>query len=306
VATNPAHSWIDQDDFRAVLGKLDFLVVQDMYDSTETARIADLVLPAAAWGEKEGTFINSERRIGLIKKVKRAPGLALSDFHIFRLVAHYYGCDDVIAEWDSPEAVFQILKRLSAGRPCDITGITDYHALDEARGIQWPQPAETPDPDPERRLFADGRFFHPDGRARFVFEEPRPMPELPDAEFPLLLLTGRGSASQWHTQTRTSKSAVLRKLYPRRLHVELNPEDARDAGLHAGRPVVVESRRGRIHALAFVSPTIPRGQVFLPMHDGATNRLTFAAFDPESRQPAYKGCAVRVLASLHHTSTEHH
>jgi assimilatory nitrate reductase catalytic subunit len=294
VATNPAHSWIDQGEFRRALGNLEFLVVQDMYHTTETARRADLVLPAAAWGEKEGTFINSERRIGLVKKVRRAPGLALSDFHIARLVAHYYGCDDVVAGWESPEAAFQLLKRLTAGRPCDFSGIADYRAVDEARGIQWPYPAGSPDPAPHRRLFADGRFFHDDGRARFVFEEPRPLPEPADEAYPLTLLTGRGSASQWHTQTRTSKSAVLRKLYPGRLYVEVHPDDARAAGVRPGQAVAVESRRGRVEARAFVVPTVPRGLAFLPMHDEATNRLTLAAFDPESRQPAYKACAVRV------------
>jgi predicted molibdopterin-dependent oxidoreductase YjgC len=265
-----------------------------MYHSTETARVADIMLPAAAWGEKEGIFINSERRFGLLKKVRRAPGQALSDFHIFKLMAHYYGCDDLVAKWESPEAAFQILKRLSDGRPCDITGIADYRALDEARGIQWPCPKEETDPAPERRLFADGCFFHDDGRARFIFEEPRPMPELPDVEYPLLLLTGRGSASQWHTQTRTSKSAVLRKLYPRELHAEIHPDDAEALGIQPEGWVIVESRRGQLRARAFISQTVTRGQVFLPMHDAATNRLTKAVFDPYSRQPSYKACAVRV------------
>jgi assimilatory nitrate reductase catalytic subunit len=296
VGTNPAHSWIDQNDFRDVAGRLDFLVVQDMYHSTETARAADLLLPAAGWGEKEGTFINSERRIGLIKKVRRAPGQALSDFHIIKLAAHAYGCGDLFARWESPEAVFQILKRLSAGQPCDFTGVPDYHALDERRGVQWPCPESGADPAPQRRLFADGRFYHADGRARFVFENPRPVAEEADDEYPFLLLTGRGTASQWHTQTRTAKSDVLRKLYPRSLHVEVHPADAARLGLVAGQEVVVESRRGRARARAFLSPTVPREQVFLPMHDHQTNRLTFAEFDPYSRQPAYKACAVRVRA----------
>ena len=172
IATNPAHSWIDQTRMREALGKLEFLVVQDMYYSTETARMADLMLPAAAWGEKEGTFINSERRIGVIKKVRRAPGQALSDFNIFKLVAHYYGCGEMFAGWDSPEAAFQYMKRASAGQPCDITGIEGYKALDEARGIQWPYPSEAPDQAPQRRLFADGKFFHADGRAKFCSRTP--------------------------------------------------------------------------------------------------------------------------------------
>jgi assimilatory nitrate reductase catalytic subunit len=297
VATNPAHSWIDQSELRETLAQLDFLVVQDMYSSTETAELADLLLPAAGWGEKEGTFINSERRLGLIKKVRRAPGQALSDFHIFTLAAHYYGCGELFADWHSPEAVFQILKRLSSGQPCDISGIADYHALDSSGGVQWPYPAESSGSGPERRLFEDGRFYHPDGRARFIFDEPRPLPETPDAGFPFQLLTGRGSAAQWHTQTRTAKSDVLRKLYPRDPYVEINPADAQVLGLATGSWAIVESRRGSARARAFVTPTVPEGVLFLPMHHSATNVLTLPSFDPESRQPAYKACAAQIRAA---------
>jgi assimilatory nitrate reductase catalytic subunit len=303
IATNPAHSWIDQSELRETLAKLDFLVVQDMYNSTETAALAHLLLPAAGWGEKEGTFINSERRVGLIKKVRRAPGQALSDFHIFTLAAHYYGCGELFSEWESPEAVFQILKRLSADRPCDISGIADYHALDWARGVQWPYPADDPDTRQERRLFEDGRFHHPDGRARFLFDEPRSLPEPPDGEFPFQLLTGRGSAAQWHTQTRTAKSDVLRKLYPGDPYVEINPADAQFAGVSNGCWAIVESRRGAARARAFVTPTVPEGVLFLPMHDPETNLLTLAVFDPESRQPAYKACAVRIRPARDGEST---
>jgi assimilatory nitrate reductase catalytic subunit len=200
----------------------------------------------------------------------------------------------MFADWDSPEAVFGILKRLSAGRPCDFTGIADYHALDTERGTQWPYPAEGTDTAAERRLFSDGRFFHPDGRACFIFDDPQPTPEPADEEFPFLLLTGRGSAAQWHTQTRTSKSAVLRKLYPSRLHVEIHPDDAQALNVMPEDEVVIESRRGRVRARAFVSATVARGHVFLPMHDKATNRLTAPVFDAYSRQPSYKACAVRV------------
>jgi assimilatory nitrate reductase catalytic subunit len=297
IATNPAHSWIDQGRLREILGKLDFLVVQDMYHSTETARLADLVLPAAAWGEKEGTFINSERRIGLIKKVRRAPGQALSDFHIFKLVAHYYGCGAMFDRWESPEAVFRILKTLTAGMPCDITGIVDYRMLDEAGGIQWPYPTEGASRVKQRRLFADGRFYFPDGRARFVFGAPRELPEPPGGEFRFQLLTGRGSAAQWHTQTRTAKSGILRKLHPQDPYVEIHPADTADLGLRAGQWAAVESRRGRAIARVLPTATVPQGCLFLPMHGESTNRLTDAVFDPVSRQPAYKACAVRVRAA---------
>src|SRR5256714_5338426 len=144
VGTNAAHSWIDQNRFNRVIEKLEFLVVQDMYGNTETAQCADLVLPAAGWGEKEGTFINSERRIGLVKRVSRAPGQALSDFSIFRLIAQYWGCGGLFSRWTSPEQVFQILKECSRGQPCDISGIRDYRMLDDCGGIQWPWTGENP------------------------------------------------------------------------------------------------------------------------------------------------------------------
>jgi assimilatory nitrate reductase catalytic subunit len=297
IATNSSHSWIHQGGFNELVKKLDFLVVQDLYATTETAQRADLVLPAAGWGEKEGTFINSERRIGLVKKVARAPGQALSDFHIFQLIAHSWGCGEMFARWTSPEAVFYLLRECSRGQPCDITGIKGYRMLDECGGVQWPWTTGTSNievPATERRLFADGRFFHPDGRARLIFDAPRAMPEMPDAEYPFVLLTGRGTSSQWHTNTRTGKSAVLRKLYPARAYVEINPSDAARLGIAPSSTVTVASRRAAIAATAFLTETVQAGQVFMPMHYGEVNRLTFPAFDPHSRQPSYKACAVRV------------
>ncbi len=298
VATNPAHSWINQRFVHDILGRLDFLVVQDMYTSTETAERAHLMLPAAGWGEKDGTFINSERRIGLVKKVARAPGEALADFHIFRLIAEAWGCADMFSRWTSPEAVFGILRELSRGQPCDITGIDGYDALECAGGIQWPLPQGAPAPALERRLFEDGAFFHPDGKARFIFDEPRPPPELPTKEYPLVLLTGRGSSSQWHTQTRTKKSPVLRRLAPQSLYVELSPVDARQLGIAPHEWVEVASQRGSVRARAFVTHSVKPGQVFMPMHFDAVNKLTFPAFDLHSRQPSYKHCAVQITKAM--------
>jgi len=298
IATNSSHSWIHQSEFNAILEKLEFLVVQDLYPTTETAQRADLYLPAAGWGEKEGTLINSERRIGLIKKVRKAPGQALSDFAICQLVAHYWGCAEQFARWTSPEAVFQLLKQVSRDQPNDITGIADYHQIDESGGIQWPLSLSTldsqPSTPPERRLFADGQFFTPDGRARFLFDEPRAMPEPLDDAYPFLLLTGRGTSSQWHTNTRTGKSDVLRKLYPAKCYVEIHPDDARRLGIAPNRPVRLASRRASITANAFVTPTVRPGQIFVPMHYAEVNQLTFPAFDPHSRQPSYKACAVNI------------
>lgn len=294
VCTNTSHSWIHQSDARELLSKLDYLVVQDMYHTTETAQQADLLLPAAGWGEKEGTFINSERRVGVIKKVKRPPGEALPDFAIFRLVAEYWGCSEMFRRWSSPEAAFEILKVLSAGRPCDMTGMGDYADIDHAGGAQWPCTEPVAEVQQQRRLFEDGRYYHPDGRARFLFEDSRAMPEAPDDAYPYLLITGRGAASQWHTQTRTSKSPVLRKLYPEGIYVEIHPDDAKREGILPHGRLSVSSRRGSLEATALVTPTVQPGQLFIAMHYEATNRLTLAHFDPYSHQPSYKDCAVRV------------
>jgi assimilatory nitrate reductase catalytic subunit len=299
VATNTAHSWIHQPRFRELAKRLEVLVVQDLYADTDTARMADLFLPAAGWGEKDGTLVNSERRIGLVKRVRRAPGEALSDFAIFRLVAAAWGCGDQFREWRTPEAVFGIMQRLSAGRPCDFSGIDGYRHLDRSGGIQWPFTAEDaarvgtgplPAEWRERRLFADGNFPTPNGRARFLFDEPRPPAEMPDAEYPFVLLTGRGTSAQWHTNTRTGRSAVLRQMYPADCYVEVNPEDAARLGIADAARIAVETRRGRLEANAVVTPTVP-------LHYDGVNRLTAASFDPHSRQPSYKHCAARLVGA---------
>lgn len=319
IATNPNHSWIAQSNFARIREKLDFLVVQDMYGSTETAQMADLVLPAAGWGEKDGTFINSERRFGTIRQVKPAPGQALTDYRIVQALADRWSGCDFIKQWPTPADAFQALKALSAGQPCDITGIRDHDQIEQAGGIQWPYPSESerslPAPTPagdtkridgeaddqatlpmssERRLFSDGNYYHPSGKAKFLFDHPSPLAEPTDDEFPFILLTGRGTSSQWHTQTRTGKSKILRKLYPEECYLEIHPDDARERGILDRQPVTITSRRATITAQAYFAPTVQRGQVFLPMHYKEVNRLTHASFDPYSRQPSYKYCAVKI------------
>ncbi|MBL9185610.1 MAG: molybdopterin-dependent oxidoreductase [Verrucomicrobiaceae bacterium] len=296
VATNPSHSWIDQNEMNRILDKLDFLVVQDMYCSTETAKRAHLVLPAAGWGEKEGCFINSERRIGYSPKVRRAPGQALADFHIFRLIAHYWGCGEMFREWQTPEAVFRVLQRCSEGQPCEITGIEGYDMIRKHGGLQWPlvKSAQCSVLSRERRLFEDRRFFTEDQRAKFCFDEPVVPPEQRCAEFPFILITGRGTSAQWHTETRTRKSAVLAKMVPEELMLDLNPEDALKLGVRDGQRVRVISKRAELTALTRLTGCVKPGEVYLPMHDARVNQLTHASFDPLSRQPSYKHSAVRV------------
>jgi assimilatory nitrate reductase catalytic subunit len=120
------------------------------------------------------------------------------------------------------------------------------------------------------------------------------MPEPTDQDYPFLLLTGRGTSSQWHTNTRTGKSDVLRKLYPANCYVEIHPDDADRLGISANSSIQVASRRGELQATAFITPTVQTGQIFIPMHYREANKLTFPAFDKHSRQPSYKACAVKI------------
>lgn len=292
VCTNPAHSWIDKAWLFRILKNLEYLAVQDMYLTTETAQMADVVLAAAGCGEKEGTFINSERRIGVIRKVMEPPGSALPDFEIFRRIAHAWGCGEMFSRWSSPAAVFELLKQVSQGQPCDITGIGDYDRIESAGGIQWPCPAGAENLSGDRRLFEDACFFHPDGRARFLFDAVGPPPEEQGGEYPFVLLTGRGSVAQWHTQTRTGKVEKLRKMYPAEPYVEIHREDAAALGIAPNDWVQVASRRGAVKVRAAVGDTVSPGAVFMSMHSPETNFLTYPAFDPVSREPSYKYAAV--------------
>ncbi len=294
ICTNPAHSWINKNWLLEILNNLDYLVVQDMYSTTETAQLDDLILPAAGCGEKEGTFVNSERRFGILQKVAEPPGSALPDFEIFQNIAEYWGCVDIIEGFESPAATFDTMKRLSKGQPCDITGITDYRMIDEQGGIQWPYPEGAGALDQERRLFEDGIFFHADGRARFIFEDIQPPPEPTTNEYPFILLTGRGTVAQWHTQTRTGKVKVLKRMYPEDVYVEMNPSDAAKLGVEHDAWIVVSSKRGDVKARVAVRDTVQVGQLFMAMHYSETNELTFPAFDPHSGQPSYKFAAVSV------------
>ena len=294
IATNPIHSWINKKEFFAAREKLDFLVVQDLYHSTETAQYADLFLPAAASGEKSGVFINSERRIAAVRKVMDPPGEAKSDFDIFKGIAKAWGCDNLLKEWSSPEEVFKILQRTSRGRPCDITGITGYRMLQERKGVQWPYPEGCRDTALHRRLFKDGKFYTPGGKAKLLFEDFAPLPEQLDAEFDTVLLTGRGSVFQFHTLTRTGKVPFLRDKSPAENYVEISSEDAGKLGIADGSMVKVSSRRASVKVKALVGDGVKPGQVYMPMHYMETNYLPPSAFDPYSKEPGYKYAAVKL------------
>jgi assimilatory nitrate reductase catalytic subunit len=297
IGTNPIVSYPNIDVLRQGLSDLDFFVVQDGFHPTPTSELADLVLPAAIWGEKEGTYTNSERRVSKVNRAVQPPGEARPDFDIFLALARQLGCqDELFPGWTSPRDSFEEWKRVSTGRLCDYSGMT-YELLEQHGGMQWPVPAGSAETG-TRRLYSDGKFQTADGKARILCAEWEPFPEQPNAEFPLTLNTGR-TVEHWHTRTKTAKVPILEKLAPR-AWVEVNPADAKRLGLAPHHKVNVMSRRGRVADVDLrLTETVAPGQVFMPFHfaEWNVNQVTQSAFDPVSREPNYKQCAVRIEKS---------
>lgn len=293
--TNPLASLPDVERVRAALLRAELIVVQDAYHPTETSAIADVILPAAQWSEREGTLTNSERRIMLLERLVDPPGEALPDWQIICRVARALGHGHAF-DYESAEQIFAEYRELTRGRDLDITGV-DYALLRRLPGVQWPCPEGDSEGTP--RLYARPCFPTPTGRARFLIPEYRPPAEEPDAEFPLVLLTGRVK-DQWHTRTRTGKVAKLNKSEPAPF-IEVHPQDASRIGVRNGQRVRLVSRRGTAELPARVTARIRPGSVFAPFHWGALwadraspNRATSSALDPRSKQPELKYAAVRL------------
>jgi assimilatory nitrate reductase catalytic subunit len=284
IATNPPVSFPNRELLEDALGRLDLLVVQDGF-ATPTTALADVVLPAAVWGEKDGTFTNSERRVGRVRKVVDPPGEARSDFRIFLDLADRLGVrDELFPGWSGPQDAFDEWRRVSAGRMCDYSALT-WDDIEAAGGLQWGG----------ERLYTDGRFPTPDGRARLHCVDPVPISDRPRPRFPLLLNTGR-TVEHWHTRTKTGRVEILERLAPE-AWVEVHPDDARRLDVRSGDVVRLVSERGAVDRIVVrVTSVVRAGEVFVPFHydEACVNRLTLNEFDPISREPNYKQCAVRL------------
>lgn len=295
IATNPMVSFPNVELLRQALEEVEFLVVQDGFHPTPTSELAHLLLPAAIWGEKEGTYTNSERRVSKVNRAVEPPGEARPDFDIFLGLARKLGCyDRLFPGWTEPRDAFEEWKRVSAGRLCDYSGMT-YELIEDQGGVQWPFPAGSAETR-TKRLYEDGHFPTEDGRAKLFAVEWEPFPEQPDDEFPFILNTGR-TVEHWHTRTKTGKVPILENLSPR-AWLEMNPKDAGLLGLKPHDKVDVISRRSRVRGLELrVTSIVACGQIFMPFHFFETNSnlVTQSAFDPISREPNYKQCAVQVV-----------
>jgi len=299
--TNPAQSLPDQQKIHEALAVCPFVVVQEAYATTETCRYADLLLPAAGWGEKEGCVTNSERRMSHVRRAVPAPGEARPDWAIAcdfarRLESRLRPGLPSLFAFDRPAALFEEYKHLTAGRDLDLSGIS-HALLDELGPQQWPFPPGAQRGTP--RLYADGLFPTPSGRARFHADAYRATQERREARYPLSLTTGR-LRDQWHGMSRTGTVAQLFG------HVEeaalgLHPEELRRRRLASGELIRVRSRRGSLVLPAQADESVRPGQAFLPMHWGdrflkglGTNVLTLPSFDPLSKQPELKHTCVEV------------
>jgi ferredoxin-nitrate reductase len=326
--TNPAVSLPELARIRKILGQDSlFVVVNDGY-LTETTAYADVVLPTALWGEKTGTYTNTDRTVHLSERAVAPPGEARSDLEIWLDYARRMGFTDrsgrPLPPWDTPEEAFLAWRECSRGRPCDYSGLS-YDKLRGAPGIQWPCTDEAPDG--TERLYVDHYFMtyqdqcenyghdlttgaavtpieHAaggfDGRARLKAAEWTPPPETPDEAYPMSLMTGR-TVYHFHTRTKTGRAPELNTAAPEPW-VELAPSDAADLDVTDGDLVRVESRRGAIEVAARCVGN-REGTVFIPFHYGdpetAANDLTLTSWDPVSKQPYFKSGAARVVAPTH-------
>jgi formate dehydrogenase major subunit len=279
---NPAMSDPDVDHARAAMAKLEHLVVQDIF-LTETAYLADVVLPATAWPEKEGTVTNTDRMVQLGRKALQPPGEAKEDLWIIVQLAKRLGL-----EWNyaHPKEVFNEM------RTCmdSIRGIT-WERLERDSSVTYPCENEG---DAGQPVVFTTHFPTPTGRGRFVPADLIPANEQPDAQYPMILMTGR-QLEHWHTGAMTRRSGVLDAIEPAPT-ASLHPEDLAKLKVRAGELLTVESRRGKIALHARADAGTPRGAVFIPFcyYEAAANLLTNPALDPFGKIPEFKYCAVKV------------
>ena len=328
-ATNPAVSLPDLSRVRHILKKNDlFVVVQDAF-MTETAQLADVVLPTAIWAEKTGCYTNADRTVHISHKAVNPPGQAKSDFDIFIDYARRMDFRDKdgqpLVKWSSPEEAFEAWKRCSANRPCDYSGLS-YSKLSEGSGIQWP--CNEKYPDGKERLYTDGKFNtdyeesegythdlttggavppykykanNPAGKAILLPAEYEAPVGYSDKNYPMLLTTGR-VVYHFHTRTKTGRAPELNAAAPN-VFIQISDEDAKEHGIAEDDLIKLESKHGSIEGPAKIGG-IAKGLVFVPFHYGnwddetsssAANELTKSTWDPVSKQPHFKYNAVKIV-----------
>lgn len=298
IATNPMSSLPNSARVRKAMEKLEFCVVQDCYEDSESTQYAHVYLPAGTWAEKDGVMTNTERRINVVKPLSKPPGEAQPDLWVFNQMAKRFNTENKVTFPAKAADIFLEMASISKGRLADISGM-NHELIEKSRGIQWPyteQQAEANEPPPKggKRLYTEPTTFrYPDKKAKLI-----PLPfidnnEVPDEKFPIWLNTGR-LVEHWHGRTKTGKVANNNKFSPIPF-IEINPDLAEELGINRGEYVRLVSRRSDAIVMATPTQRVPKNMVFLPFHfHDCANRLTLGLLDPHSRQPAYKQSAIRI------------
>lgn len=295
LCTNPRHSWTNNETFASAAKKLELFVVQDIYDSIESAQDCTVFFPVVPGLKKEGTYINLERRLSAMRPVLDRGEHEISDYEAILGVGKALGMGDALRGWETPRDCFNLMRECSRNMPCDITGVT-WDALTDSHGIQWPYPEgkEEENREEQRRLYGDGRFFTPSKKAQFVFEEVRENPLPVSEEFPYVLNTGRGSVGQWHTQSRTKEVKFVEDVSLKKAYLYMNTRLARNMGIGEMEEIQVFSVNGQNARFAVkITDHVQYGELYAPIHYIECNKLTPSLYDPYSKEPSYKATPVR-------------
>ena len=300
ICTNPRHSWANNEEFEKCVKNLDFFVVQDIYEDTDSAKLCDLYLPSVPALKKEGVLINTERRLSKVNPVIAKEEGELSDFEIFYNIGKELGMGDLLNGWETPRSTFELLKKCSKGMPCDITGVT-YEMLEGpnmegSRGVQWPfRDGETLVED-ERRLYEDGNYYTPSKKAKFHFEDIAENPTQTSEEFPYIFNSGRGTVGQWHTGVRSREIPESERIYSKESYAFMNPELAAELNIAQNERVSIASQNGVTKDFTIkISDKVKKNHLYAPIHYVETNALTPSVYDPYSKEPSYKTVAVNII-----------
>ena len=300
ICTNPRHSWANNEEFEKCVKNLDFFVVQDIYEDTDSAKLCDLYLPSVPALKKEGVLINTERRLSKVNPVIDKEEGELSDFEIFYNIGKELGMGDLLNGWETPRSAFELLKKCSKGMPCDITGVTyemlEGKNMEGSRGVQWPFRAGEALTDDERRLYEDGNYYTPSKKAKFHFEDIAENPTKTSEEFPYIFNSGRGTVGQWHTSVRSREIDESERIYSKESYAFMNPELAKELNIAENERVSIASQNGVTKDFTIkISDNVKKNHLYAPIHYIETNALTPSVYDPYSKEPSFKTVAVNII-----------
>lgn len=294
ICTNPRHSWTNNETFQKAVEKLELFVVQDIYDDTDSAQICDVYLPVVPGIKKEGSYINTERRVSPMRQVLERKENEKTDYQVIFGIGKALGMGSLLDKWKTPKDAFNLMKECSRNMPCDITGI-DYDALTDSKGIQWPFREGEELKEDQRRLFEDNLYYTPSKKAKFMFEDVMENPIPTTEEFPLILNTGRGTVGQWHTQTRTREVRFIEDVSIEAAYVYINTKLAEENNIKENDMIRIHSINGH-HAdfLAKITDNQRYEELYAPLHYVECNKLTPSIYDPYSKEPSYKTTPINI------------